>query len=720
MIKKKDLKLRIILILGIVIFSIYYVFWPNWKENINLGLDLKGGMYILLRADTKSIPPSKISEAVNGAIEKIRNRIDSYGVKETSIQTQGSNAILVQIPGIVDKDIVRKLKEVGRLEFKLVEDDEEKIKKAQQGETEEKYELKKYRENPILLYKKPSLTGKDLVESFVGFDSYGVPLVRLKFTSSGKKKFAKVTQKNVGKRLAILIDEKVISAPQIREPILNGEAEITGDFSLDEARMLSAVLNSGALPVPLIVEEERSVGPLLGSDAIRRGINSIVLGAILVIVFMLVYYLWGGIISIFCLFLDLLFILAGLRLFGATLTLPGIAGMILTLGMAVDANVLIFERIREELSLNHPFSLAIKNGFDKAKRTIFDANITTLIAAFFLFVYGTGPIRGFATTLSLGILASIFTAVYVGRTIFSFFILKFKKFPMLKILPNFSMDFVKWKNLCLLLSFIIIVAGITNFYLKKEKVYGIDFKGGQILEYKVTPPVKIEKMRDILRENNLRDLSIQEFKDIKGAISIKSKKDVAQDVERVLNKNFKEVKILKRTTIGPAIGKILKKKAFFSILFSLLGILIYIGFRFKHFDFAFAAVIALFHDVLISLGLLSFSDYELSLLVITALLTIAGYSINDTIVVYDRIREIGPRFPKLSLREVVNQAINNTLSRTIITSLTTILVVISIFLYGGESLKGFSFTLLVGFIAGTYSSIYIASPLVLFFRKSSR
>jgi SecD/SecF fusion protein len=542
----------------------------------------------------------------------------------------------------------------------------------------------------------------------------------LKFTSSGKKKFAKVTQKNVGRRLAILIDEKVISAPQIREPILNGEAEITGDFSLDEARMLSAVLNSGALPVPLIVEEERSVGPLLGSDAIRRGINSIILGAILVIVFMLVYYLWGGIISVFCLFLDLLFILAGLRLFGATLTLPGIAGMILTLGMAVDANVLIFERIREELSLNRPFSLAIKNGFDKAKRTIFDANITTLIAAFFLFVYGTGPIRGFATTLSLGILASIFTAVYVGRTIFSFFILKFKKFPMLKILPNFSMDFVKWKNLCLLLSFIIIVAGITNFYLKKEKVYGIDFKGGQILEYKVTPPVKIEKMRDILRENNLRDLAIQEFKDIKGAISIKSKKDVAQDVERVLNKNFKEVKILKRTTIGPAIGKILKKKAFFSILFSLLGILIYIGFRFKHFDFAFAAVIALFHDVLISLGLLSFSGYELSLLVITALLTIAGYSINDTIVVYDRIREIGPRFPKLSLREVINQAINNTLSRTIITSLTTILVVISIFLYGGESLKGFSFTLLVGFIAGTYSSIYIASPLVLFFRKSSR
>lgn len=717
MIKRADLKLRSIIILGLVAFSIFYVF--PLEKNINLGLDLKGGMYVLLRADTSTISAEKIPDAIGAAVEKIRTRIDAYGVKETSIQVQGNNSILVQVPGVIDRGIIDRLKEVGKLEFKLVESDTEKISQARAGGVPEGYELKEYEDNQLLLHKEPVMMGSDLSESYLGFNAYGGSEPTLSFTPEGSRKFAKVTEDNVGEVLAIVLDGTVKSAPRIDEPILSGEARIRGDFSLDDARLIVTVLNSGALPIPLIVQEERSVGPLLGSDSIDRGVKSIILGAALVIGFVLVYYLLGGVITVICLILDLLFILAGLQLFKGTLTLPGIAGMILTLGMAVDANVLIFERIREELKLHKPLSIAIKNGFNRAKRTIIDANITTLIAALFLFIYGTGPIKGFATTLSLGIIASIFTSVFIGRTIFSFLLdLKLRSLAMLSLVSAPKINFVKLKGFCIVLSLIAVVVGLFNFYSRGDDVYGIDFKGGQMLEYQISPPADTEVLRDVLKKEGFSEVAIQEFKDISGGISIKSASDVASEIDQVLKKNFENVQELKATTVGPAVGKILKKKAYLAIALSLLGILIYVGLRFKHFDFAFAAVVALFHDVLISLGALCFAGYEVNLLTVTALLTIAGYSINDTIVIYDRIRETSPRLRKVSLSEIINLAINSTLSRTIITSLTTLMVVVSIFSLGGEILKGFSFTLLVGIIAGTYSSIYIAAPLVLLFRKS--
>ncbi len=718
MIRRADIKIRILVILGVVALSIFYIY--PIKDKLKFGLDLKGGMYLLLKADTSRIPKDKAQEAIEVAREIIRNRIDEFGVKEPVIQIQGINSLLIQLPGEVDRE--RALKLIGQiafLEFKLVEDDKNKIDEALKGNVPEGYQLSSLENGePILLKKEAVLTGNDLADAKSGFDSSMMPDVNLTLNSEGVKKFAKVTQENVGKRLAIVLDGKVKSAPVIREPISGGNAQITGSFTVEEARDLALVLRAGALPCSLKLEEERTVGPLLGSDSVRRGINSIVLGAVFVAIFMLVYYLLGGVIAIVCLILDLLFVLAGLSLLRATLTLPGIAGMILTLGMAVDANVLIFERIREELSIGKPLSLAVKNGFDKAKRTIFDANITTLIAAFFLFIYGTGPIRGFATTLSLGIIASIFTAVFVGRTIFNFLLLyNIKRFPMLEIIRNPKINFIRPRNICLLISLFIIGAGIFKFIPSRDKMLGIDFKGGQILEYKLTPPVSIEELRSILRKEGFKDITLQEFRDIKGGIIIKSKKDITASLEKVLKGRFKKIDRLNITTIGPSVGNILKRKAFLAVILSVLGILVYVAFRFKHFDFAFAGIVALFHDIFISLSFLAFFHYELTLLIITALLTIAGYSINDTIVVYDRIRELIPKFYKLPLRELINIAINQTFSRTIITSFTTIMVVLAIYILGGTALRSFSFTLLVGFIAGTYSSIYIASPLVLLFRR---
>lgn len=710
----------LIFVISISIISLLKI--PPFTQGLKLGLDLKGGMYILARVDTSKLNKDEIKGATERAIEVIRNRIDQFGVSEVLIQPQGNNYILIQLPGAMDKEkrerALKIIKSTAYLEFKLVEEDKKKLELAAKGELAEGVEVRKTKNGQrILLKKETLLTGEDLLYAQKGFDVDFRPIVKIRFSPEGAKKFAKITKENKGKQLAILLDGVVISAPEIKEPILDGKAQITGRFTSEEAQDLALTLRAGALPAPLVVEQENTVGPLLGSDSIQRGIKSIFLGGFLVLFFMFIYYILGGVISIICVLLDILFILGGLGVLGATLTLPGIAGIILTLGMAVDSNVLIFERIREELNKKKkPLILSITLGFDRARATIVDANVTTLIAAIFLFIYGTGPIKGFATTLILGIIASMFTAIFIGRMMF-YFLLKWgmKRFVMLEVLRNRKINFIKIRNLCLTFSVILVILSIT-LVLTKKNIYSIDFTGGQILQYKITPPAEIETVRKILREGGIKDVVLQEFKDIKGGIIIKSKKDIASEIEDVLSNDY-DVKVLNITTIGPVIGDLLKKKAINAIIFSLIGILCYIAIRFKHWDFAFAAVVALFHDIIISLGMSVWFGYEISLLTVTALLTIAGYSINDTIVVYDRIREVMPRMPKATLGEIVNIAINETISRTIITSFTTILVVLTIFIFGGEALKGFSFVLLVGFIVGTYSSIYIASPLVLILRE---
>jgi len=716
---------RFFLILAICAISTFYFYPP--QEKINLGLDLKGGMYLLVRVDTSKLSKEQAYDAAARSLNVIRNRIDRYGIVEPNIVPQGREHLLIQLPGAVDRDRVMKIiKDVAFLEFKLVEEDPQLLAQAKEGNVPSGYELKELKDKtPILLKAEAAIIGADLADAQSTFDSNMLPVIQLSLNGEGAKKFATLTQEHVGERLAIVLDGVVQNAPTIKEPILTGDAQITGEFTVDEARDLALKLRAGALPAPLVVEHERTVGPLLGSDSIRRGVSSIIFGAAGVILFMLIYYLIGGLIAVICLILDLLIIMGALGFLGtattlkASLTLPGIAGMILTLGMAVDANVLIFERIWEELSNKKPLVLAVKNGFDKAKRTIFDANITTLIAALFLLIYGTGPIRGFATTLSVGIAASMFTAIFVGRTVLVAFVnLGLKNFVMLHVLRAPKINFVKARNFCFILSLLVIIVGGVSFESRIDTIFGIDFKGGQLLEYKLTPVTSIDKVRSLLEAGGISGITLQDFRDIEGGVIIKSREDITDKAENILGQHFQEVERLNITTIGPAVGNILKKKALLAVLLSLLGILIYVTFRFKHFDFAFAALCALIHDIAIAVGFISLFGYQITLLTITALLTIAGYSINDTIVVYDRIREISPRMHKASLKEIVNTAINQTFSRTVITSLTTIFVVVCIFVLGGEALRGFSFTLLVGFIAGTYSSIYIASPLVLLFRRA--
>ncbi|RKY31549.1 MAG: protein translocase subunit SecDF [Candidatus Omnitrophota bacterium] len=719
-----------ILILTVLLTCLYFAFPLN--KRINLGLDLMGGMHLVLRVDTAGLSKEAKEDATDRALEVIRNRIDEFGVREPTIQKQGEEEIVVQLPGIADRQ--RAIDLIGKtalLEFKLVLNDPKKLSAAIAGDVPEGYELKytQDEDEPILLEKEAVLTGDTLVTAEIKFDQsrFNEPIVGLQFNSQGAKKFAEITANNVGRRLAIVLDGKVQSAPRIREAIPTGEAVITGHFSIEEAQDLAIVLKAGALPAPMYIEEERTIGPLLGQDSINKGIKASLVGAILIFVFMAIYYFIAGIVADIALLFNLIIILGGLGMLpvlfpgvSATLTLPGIAGIILSLGMAVDANVLINERIREEMSAGRSLRSAISNGYNKAFSAILDSNLTTLIAAFLLFQFGTGPIKGFAVTLTIGLLASMFTAIVVTRTIFelalSTGILKLKSLPMLRLIGQTKLDFIAKRKFFYVVSILVVAVGLAAFFNRGEKVYGIDFAGGQLQEYSFTNPPQINQVREGLAELDLADASIQQFKENPRIVLIRTSIDKSDLITEKLKEKFpgQEIQILRIERVGPIAGKHLKTKAIRALIWALIGILVYVGFRFRHFNFAVAGVIALFHDVLVTLGLLALTGRQIDLLSVTACLTIAGYSINDTIVIYDRVRENSRLMQRrLKLSELINLSVNQTLSRTILTTLVTSLAVLSILFYGGEVLSNFAFALLIGFISGTYSTVFIASPLVL-------
>jgi SecD/SecF fusion protein len=719
---------KLILILAVLALSAYFSF--PLDKRINLGLDLKGGMHLLLKIDTSHLSGEQKFDAVDRAVEIIRNRIDEFGVREPSIQKQGEDEIVVQLPGVTDRkralDIIGK---TAMLEFKLVSNDPEKLKQALEGNIPEGLELKYMQDNkePLLIEKQAVLTGDALTNASVSFSSsqFNEPAVNLKFNTEGAKKFSEITSSNVGRRLAIVLDGKVQSAPTIKEPIPSGDAVITGRFTVEEAQDQALVLRVGALPAPMHIEEERTIGPLLGQDSINKGVKASIIGSVLVFIFMALYYLLAGVISVVALSLNLLIILGGLGILpvlfpgvSATLTLPGIAGIALSLGMAVDANVLINERIREELGTGRNLRTAVANGYSRAFSAIFDSNLTTLIAAFFLFQFGTGPIRGFAVTLTIGLIASLFTTIVVTRTIFEILlgwgILK-DSLPMLRLMKETKLDFIGKRKFFYALSLIIIAIGLIFYFKKGKEAYGIDFAGGQLQEYSFKAPAQMDKVRQILKEIGLADASIQQFRDNPRAVLIRTAQDKSEILTDKLKQSFpgEDLQVLRIERVGPVAGKHLQAKALKALIWSLMAILVYVAFRFKHFNFGLAGVIALLHDVLVAFGFLAITGRQIDLLSVTAFLTIAGYSINDTIVIYDRVRENSRLSKKLSLKDLINLSVNQTLSRTILTSFVTLLVVVSILFYGGEVLSNFAFALFVGFISGVYSTIYIASPLVL-------
>jgi protein-export membrane protein SecD len=422
----RALQIKGLICIGVIALSAYLLY--PIEEKIKLGLDLKGGMHVVLQVDTKKLPEdADLRDVTDRVIEIIRTRVDEFGVREPLIQRKGLDKVVVQLPGIKDPDrAINLIGKTAMLEFKLVNEDENELKEALEGKIPEGWELLEFKRkgdptsSKLLVRKEAAVTGADLEEARMEFgsDVFAEPFVSLKFTPEGAKKFAKVTEENIGKRLAIVLDNKIKSAPVIKSKIPDGRAQIEGAFTVQEATDLAIVLRAGALPAPVNIIQNVTVGPSLGEDSIRKGIVASIIGLLLVVVFMLIYYKFSGIIANIGLVVNLIALLAALSLFKATLTIPGIAGIILTIGMSIDSNVLIFERIKEERRSGKTAKASIEAGYRKAFLSIIDSRITTLISAVVLFYLGSGPIKGFAVTLSLGIIISFFSALVVTKLLF--------------------------------------------------------------------------------------------------------------------------------------------------------------------------------------------------------------------------------------------------------------------------------------------------------------
>ena len=577
----------------------------------------------------------------------------------------------------------------------------------------------------------------DAVQVFGQFASSAE--VSMEMNAEGAKQWKRLTAENIKKSVAIVLDGYVYSYPTVQAEIAGGRSSITGNFTVNEAKDLANILKSGKLPAPARIIEEAIVGPSLGEEAISSGLTSFIFALLLVLAYMIFYYNGAGLASNIALLANIFFIFGVLSSLGAVLTLPGIAGIILTIGMSVDANVLIYERIREELRNGKGLRLAIEDGYNNAYSSIIDANVTTLLTGIILYTFGTGPIKGFATTLIIGILTSLFAAIFITRLVISYRLNKGKIISFSTKLTegafkNIDIDFIGKRKRFYILSSIIVLLGIGSLVTKGLN-YGVDFVGGRTYVVRFDDTVNNEALRSALSDvfvdvNGLNYTpQVKTFGDdnqvkITTSFMIESN-EITTDliVESKLSEGLSttglEYEIMSSQKVGPTIADDIKDAAVWSVFFSLLIIFLYILVRFRKWQFSLGAVVAVFHDVLIVLsifsifyGFLPFS-LEIDQAFIAAILTIIGYSLNDTVVVFDRVREFMNDNKKKGVHELINGALNSTLSRTINTSLTTFCVLLIIFIFGGEVIRGFMFALMVGVIVGTYSSLFVASPIMM-------
>ncbi|MFD1314161.1 protein translocase subunit SecDF [Namhaeicola litoreus] len=580
------------------------------------------------------------------------------------------------------------------------------------------------------------------------FDQLGAnPEVTMSMNSVGTKQWAKMTSENVGKFVAVVLDDFVYSAPRVNDAITGGRTSITGQFSIEEAQDLANALKSGKLPAAARIIQSDVVGPSLGKEAIHSGTVSFIIALILVLLWMIFYYGKAGIFSDIALVLNILFIFGTLASFGAVLTLPGIAGIVLTIGMAVDANVLIYERIKEELSIGKHLKEAIDDGFSNALSSILDANITTLLTGIILYIFGTGPVKGFATTLMIGIVTSLFAAIFITRLLLEWYVrngnkLTFNTTITKNWFTNFNIDFLKKRKMAYIISGTILILGIGSL-LTNGLNYGVDFKGGRTYTVRFDDAVSAPEVAASLKDAFGSSPEVKTFGNASQLkITTKYKIDdtdlgVDDEIQNLLYTNLKpylpadisydqfkgadnegNIGIVQSIKVGPTIADDIKQAAIFAIIGALIVVFLYILLRFRKWQYSLGAVAAVFHDVLIVLAIFSIFykvlpfDMEIDQSFIAAILTVVGYSLNDTVVIFDRIREFAKVHSGWPFNKIVNTALNSTIGRTLNTSMTTLIVLLAIFFFGGDSIKGFMFALIVGVVVGTYSSLFVATPIM--------
>jgi len=728
--RKRLLALTLTVLL--VVFSIVTI-WPPEKK-IALGLDIQGGTSFLIRlkGGDKEVNKGMLDQAV----EVIRKRVDYFGASEPIISPVGNDRILVQIPGLDTAKIQEardQLSRVAKLEFRLVYPDGGERLRAIDASKEvipPEYRIEVYKhpaegnekptEERLLVKKKADLGGDRVSGSNAYYGNEGWT-VQLKFDSEGAQKFGQITEQYKGHRFAIVLDGIIQSAPVIRDAIYGGDAVITGKFGEQEARGLASVLEN-PLQTPVSIEEERSVSPTLGLDSIRASILAGLVGLAITLVCVAIYYKIPGLVANLALIINLILLIGALTMFRFVLTLPGIAGIILTIGLSVDANVLIYERLREEMALGKSLKVAMKTAYEKAFSSIFDANVTTLITAAILFWKASGPVKGFAISLTLGILASLFTALIVGRNFLGWFVDtgRLKRISMLHLISSQHINFLGKGFLACMCSLALLLAGAMAFYTRGDRNFGVDFRGGDLVTLSAPNKIDVGQVRGALKPIGFADASIQESaQGGKSYITVRTPLNTSDKVEKQIIQAMPNAafKVEGSERVGALVGGELAKNSLVALGLGILGILIFVTFRFE-LSFAVGAIVALLHDVLITVGMFSLLGRELTLTMVGAVLTIAGYSINDTIVVYDRIREGLASGRRGTIEQIMNESINQTLSRTILTSTVTLIPILCLFFFGGAVLRDFSLAIIIGVAVGTYSSIFIASPIVLWWTRA--
>ncbi|MSU33808.1 MAG: protein translocase subunit SecD [Pedosphaera sp.] len=722
---------------------------------VKLGLDLQGGLQFLMKMDSERVetngPVSAMQRTfmLEQAVEILRRRVDRFGVAEPVLQIVGDDRILVQLSGLNESQTDEARATIAKaafLEFRMV-DPNQADHLPPTGVIPPGYEMKFMRrvdheteqERPVpVIVKKTAergFTGSLISHAMSTLNSMtGAPEINFSLTSEGARIFGEITTENVGKAFATILDGEVVSVATIREPIRDGSCRISGSFTEKEAHELASALEN-PLKAPLQPISSGVVGPSLGADNIRSGIRASIFGTIAVAIFMLGYYLLAGVVADIALMLNIVILLGVMCSIDVTLTLPGIAGIVLTIGMAVDANVLIYERMREEFAAGKSVRGSVAAGYDKAFGTILDSNLTTMISSVLLIIFGTGTVKGFGTTLTIGLMVSMFTSLFVTRLIFDFLLAKgwLKSLRMMNLVRGAKIDFMRLAKPAFILSWLVILIGCAYGAYRGKNMLSIDFAGGDSLTLAYKNQVEIEKLRAAVTELKLGDPRIEYQKENDRAsvrIIVKEvgsgEEGSAGKLKQALTSRFPEAGFTQigLEHFGPTVGAEIMRSAVVAILLSLFGILVYVAFRYE-FSFAVGAVVAVIHDVLMTIGLYCLTGLwsegrQFNATFVAAVLTIIGFSINDTIVIFDRIREDLKLGVRGSFREILNQALNQTLSRTVITSGTVFIATLSLYLFGGGAINDFAFTFLAGIVTGTYSSIYIASALVLWWHKGQR
>jgi SecD/SecF fusion protein len=758
------------------------------QGRLKLGLDLQGGVSFTLKVDPTGAESgekgagdkSNVSAAdmVNQAIQVMEQRVNQFGVAEPVIRPVGVLSLEVQLPGedaANNPDVIDALKKPAKLEFRQVHRTE------RPAETDRERSLRSLPVDPMLgaasaistyevltlrdvdsrsgeitinryyVRKAADATGK-IIKSASGRSDDGISFyVDMKFTDEGSKKFGDLTAKiaegnsrSIG-QLAIVLDGKLQSAPTVREAIRSTGATITGSFSREEAVELANVLNN-PLEFPLITQDVTSVGPSLAKDAQGKSVVASLVAVGLVVFFMVGFYVWGGFIAILGMILNLVMILGALAYFGATITLPGVAALVLTLGMAVDANILIFERVREEAALGKDRSVALSEGYARATWTIIDANLTTLLTALILVFMGSGPIRGFGITLTIGIFTTVFTSLVTCRGLQELAISRgvmTRVFGLPVFKPTLDIPFLNFARLAFIASWVIIALGLGELAYKGKEAFGKDFRGGESALVAIAPGAKVDtgKIAALATSIGLGDTTVTVQTPVGGGeptlrIETELTKDkskgefanVAAIVRAIQAKNPEILKdrtasvdklMLSKEAIGGSVSSELRTNAIWSVVLALLGIGIYVSLRFET-GFGVAAMVATLHDVLMTIALFVFFGGQFNATLIAAILLIIGYSINDTIVVFDRIREELQSNPGRSLRDIIHFAINRTLSRTILTSATVFLCAVALWAFGAGDVRLYGEIFIYGVLTGTFSSIFIASPVFYWWHKGER